>query len=155
MVKAKTDTKFRHIESDELPGLLTLFKFLHIDDAPLPDEPRLGQIWHEFLTDSKVHCLVAEADNRLVATCTLTIIPNLTRGATPYGLIENVVTHGDYRRQGIATGLMNYARMLAKEEHCHKVMLITQRQEESTLRFYDNAGFQRNGRTAFVAYLDK
>jgi hypothetical protein len=34
-------------------------------------------------------------------------------------------------------------------------MLITQRQLESTLRFYEKAGFQRNGRTAFVAYLDK
>ena len=121
----------------------------------MPDEPRLGEIWQEFLSDNKIHCLVAETDNRLVATCTLTIVPNLTRGATPYALIENVVTHGDYRQKGIATGLLEFAKTLAKEKHCHKIMLITQRQEESTLRFYDNAGFQRNGRTAFVTYLDK
>jgi GNAT superfamily N-acetyltransferase len=155
MKKLVSPAKYRHIKPDELPDLLTLYKFLHETDAPLPEEGRLQQIWHDFLADGKVHCLVGEVDNRLVATCVLTIIPNLTRGARSYGLIENVVTHADYRKKGIGTGLLHYAQTLAREKNCHKVMLITQRQEESTLRFYDNAGFQRNGRTAFVAYLDK
>ncbi len=146
---------YRHIKSDELPSLIGLYKFLHVTDAPLPDDESLAQIWHEFLTDGKVHCLVAEVDNCVVSTCVLTVIPNLTRGARPYGLIENVVTHADYRKKGVGTGLLRYAQSLAREKNCHKVMLITQRQEESTLRFYDNAGFQRNGRTAFVAYLNK
>ena len=155
MVKRNVDIKYRRINADELPALITLYKFLHTTDAPLPDDNQLKQIWLEFLADRKVNCLVAEVDNCLVATCVLTIIPNLTRGARPYGLIENVVTHAEYRKKGIGTGLLHYAQTLARESNCHKVMLITQRQEESTLRFYDNAGFQRNGRTAFVAYLDK
>ncbi len=149
------DVKYRHIGQDELPALIALYKFLHETDEPLPEEKKLQKIWSDFLADPKVHCLVAEADNKPVATCVLTIIPNLTRGARPYGLIENVVTHGDHRAQGIGTGLLKYAQEIARENNCHKVMLITQRQLDSTLRFYDNAGFQRNGRTAFVAYLDK
>ena len=155
MVKRNVDVKYRLIRADELPALLDLYKYLHVTDAPLPEEGRLQEIWNDFLTDSKVHCLVGEVDNRLVATCILTVIPNLTRGARPYGLIENVVTHADYRQKGIGTRLLQYAQDIAKGKNCHKVMLITQRQEEATLRFYDNAGFQRNGKTAFVAYLDK
>lgn len=155
MVKRNVDVKYRLIRADELSSLLALYQFLHETDAPLPEEKQLQQIWHDFLSDSKVHCLVAEVDNRLVATCILTVIPNLTRGARPYGLIENVVTHADYRQKGIGTKLLQYAQDIARGKNCHKVMLITQRQLESTLRFYDNAGFQRNGKTAFVAYLDK
>ena len=155
MNKLKSPAKYRHIKPDELSELIALYKFLHETNAPLPEESRLKQIWHEFLADPKVHCLVGVVDNKLVATCVLTIIPNLSRGARPYGLIENVVTHGDYRQKGIGTGLLHFAQELARANNCHKVMLITQRQLESTLHFYDNAGFQRNGRTAFVAYLDK
>ncbi len=40
----------------------------------------------------------------MVATCTLVVIPNLTRGGTPYALIENVVTHTDHRNKGYWQG---------------------------------------------------
>ena len=149
------ETKFRQIYADELPALLDLYKHLHTTDAPLPEENKLRQTWQEILTNKNLHLLVAESDNRIISSCVLVVIPNLTRGARSYGLIENVVTHAEYRKKGIGSELLKYARQIAWDKGCYKVMLITQRQEESTLRFYDDAGFQRNSKTAFVAYLDK
>lgn len=42
-----------------------------------------------------------EEEGRLLATCNLSIIPNLTRGARPFARIENVVRPTAYRRQGL------------------------------------------------------
>lgn len=96
--------------------------------------------------------MVAEADDRLISTCVLVIVPNLTRGARPYGLIENVVTHPSYRGRGIGTRLLQHALDSAWRRNCYKVMLLTGSRREETLRFYELAGFQRNVKTGFVAY---
>ena len=145
------DIHFRPIRADELSSLLALYKHLNADDLPLPAEDILCQVWSDFLSDPKIHCIVGEAEERLVASCTLVVIPNLTRGARPYGLIENVVTHAEYRQKGIGTSLLRYALQLAWEKHCYKVMLLTGRKQEETLRFYEKAGFQRGVKTGFVA----
>ena len=63
------------------------------------------QVWDDICRDPKLHCLITEMDGVFVASCILAIIPNLTRGARSYGLIENVVTHASYRRQGIGSTL--------------------------------------------------
>lgn len=143
--------QFRMVRADDLFGLLDLYKHLNPDDLPLPAEEILHQVWNDFLTDPKVFCVVGEMDGHLVASCTLVIIPNLTRGARPYGLIENVVTHTDCRQKGIGTETLHYALQLAWEKQCYKVMLLTGRTQEETLRFYEKAGFQRGIKTGFVA----
>jgi GNAT superfamily N-acetyltransferase len=79
------------------------------------------------------------------------IILNLTRGARPYGLIENVVTHPDWRRRGIGTRILKSSLELAWEQDCYKVMLLTGRKDEATLRFYQEAGFEAGVKTGFIA----
>jgi GNAT superfamily N-acetyltransferase len=149
------DIQFRLVRADEIEALLELYTHLNPTDAPRPDEAALRQVWDEFLADPKVRCLVGEVDNRLVTSCTLVIIPNLTRGTRPYGLIENVVTHAAYRQKGLGTRLLHHALQLAWEQNCYKVMLLSGRKDEETLRFYEKAGFQRGVKTGFVAYEDK
>lgn len=146
--------RYRQIKNNELPGLIELYKYLHVNDAALPDEMVVGKVWHAITTDDKIHCLVADVNGKLVASCVLVIVPNLTRGARPFALIENVVTHADYRRQGIGTRLLEHAKSIARRNHCYKVMLMTGRQLEETLRFYENAGFRRGGKTGFVTYFE-
>jgi len=101
--------------------------------------------------DSQSHYLVADVTGQIVSSCTLAIILNLTRGARPYGLIENVVTHPDFRRRGIGTRILQSALELAWEQDCYKVMLLTGRKDEATLRFYQQAGFEAGVKTGFVA----
>lgn len=78
---------------------------------------------------------------------------NLTRNARPYGLIENVVTHPDYRNKGYGTAILKKAVDIAREHNCYKAMLMSSRKEESTLRFYEKAGFERGDKTGFVIRL--
>jgi GNAT superfamily N-acetyltransferase len=146
------DVVIREIAPRELNRLLDLYRQLNPNDLPPPDEQRVGETWEEILSDPKIHCLVADAGGRVVAACTLIIVPNLTRGTMPYALIENVVTDGEYRRRGIGRELLRQALSIAWENNCYKVMLLTGRKDAATLRFYENSGFQGGAKTGFVAY---
>ena len=88
---------------------------------------------------------------QLISSCTLTIIPNLTRACRPFGVIENVVTQSAYRGQGWGRALLQHALAHAWQARCYKVMLMTGRKDENTLRFYEQSGFERHGKQAFVA----
>jgi GNAT superfamily N-acetyltransferase len=83
----------------------------------------------------------------------LVTVPNLTHGGRPYGVIENVITDEKHRKKGYATAVLNYARDLAVREGCYKMMLMTGSKLESTLNFYEWAGYNRTDKTAFVQWL--
>lgn len=146
-----SSVEIRPIRRHELPALLDLYHHLHAEDATLPSDAELQALWTSILCDPKLHYFVAVNADRLLASCTLAVIPNLTRGARPYGVIENVVTHAACRRQGIGTQLLRHALALAWDQGCYKVMLLTGSKREETLRFYEAAGFKRGIKTGFLA----
>jgi GNAT superfamily N-acetyltransferase len=141
----------RTIRPDELPTLLALYRHLHPSDPALPLCPNLESLWQRICADPHLLYFGAEVDGTLVSTCTLTVIPNLTRSARPYGLIENVVTHPDFRRRGIASSLLRHALQTAWGQNCYKVMLLTGCKDPDTLRFYEKSGFQAGVKTGFIA----
>ena len=89
---------------------------------------------------------------KIISSCVCVIIPNLTRNVRPYAFFENVVTHGDYRNKGLATECLNYARDIAIENNCYKMMLLTGSKNEKTLNFYENAGYNGADKTAFIQW---
>lgn len=142
--------EIRPIARSELQQLLVLYAHLHADDEPPPDGQALEQIWNELLGSNRYQYLGCYVDGQLVSSCTITVIPNLTRGR-PYGLIENVVTRADHRGHGYARAVLHDALSFAWSQGCYKVMLMTGRKDEATLRFYESAGFDRYGKQAFIA----
>lgn len=143
----------RTANADELEELLDLYRTLNPDDPVLaPDEVR--DQWDDMLAKDDLEVLVVEADDRLVATCVLSITPNLTRGGRPWAVVENVVTHEDYRGNGFGSRCLEYAAELARERGCYKVMLLTGTDREWKLEFYESCGFDREDKTGLVRYLD-
>lgn len=143
----------REANRNDLDEILQLYLYLHETNIP-EDSEQLRNTWDSIMKDSNHHLIVCEVDGKIVASCVCVIIPNLTRNVRPYAFVENVVTHGDYRKKGYATDCLNYARQLAKEEHCYKMMLLTGSKEESTLRFYRNAVYNSSDKTAFIQWID-
>jgi len=142
----------RRIKPEELDELLALYAQLHPDDDPLPDRAELYLKWADIILNPLLHYFVGECGGEIVSSCTLAIIPNLTRGARPYGLIENVITREDCRNRGFGTAILHYALQIAWDAHCYKVMLLSGSKKEETLQFYDGAGFQRGIKTGYIAY---
>ena len=86
-----------------------------------------------------------------MSSCALSVVPNLTRGCQPYGVIENVVTHADYRGKGYGKAVLRQALEYAWKRDCYKVMLLSGRKSEAVYRFYESVGFDRHAKQAFVA----
>jgi GNAT superfamily N-acetyltransferase len=150
--EAAMELTFRKILHSERRVLLGLYQHLNLNDPILPDDIFLDHQWADFLSDPKIACYIAETDEEIISSCTLVIIPNLTRGARPYGLIENVVTKPAHRKKGVGTKLLRFALSEAWNANCYKVMLLTGRKDEETLHFYEKAGFKRNVKIGFVAH---
>ena len=92
-----------------------------------------------------------QLDAQLLASCSINLVANLTRGCRPFALIENVVTHSEHRGCGYGQALLAYAKAFAWDQGCYKVMLMTGRKDEATFQFYESAGFDRHAKQAFTA----
>lgn len=142
----------REIKENELNELLELYLFLHEDCVPQTTE-HLKNTWKTILEDKNHHIIVKEVDGKIVSSCVCVIIPNLTRSVRPYAFIENVVTHSDFRGKGYATECLEFAKQIALNENCYKMMLLTGSKNEATLKFYANAGYNSADKTAFIQWL--
>jgi GNAT superfamily N-acetyltransferase len=143
-----TQPEIRPAEPADLPEVLALYRQLNPRD-PVLDLSAAEPQWSALLSCGLTTVFVAEMNGKLLSSCTLAIVPNLSRGARPYGVIENVVTDAGYRRMGLGRAVLHAARDKAWQANCYKLLLATGSQRESTLRFYEGAGFQRGGKTYF------
>lgn len=145
--------KPRSIHYHELEPLLDLYGQLHPDDPDVRQLGSLAALWNEIYNDPNLHYIVIEKDGRIISSCTISVIKNLTRNLRPYGLIENVITHSEYRNQGLGTAVLHKALAIAQENDCYKVMLLTSSKLPETLNFYEKAGFIQGIKTGFVKVL--
>jgi GNAT superfamily N-acetyltransferase len=128
----------------------------HLAKTP-PAEPQNREFFQHTLksivADGDYHLLVGELNGKIVSSVTLVVVKNLTHNARPYSIIENVVTHIDFRGQGFASALMARATEIAQGAGCYKIMLMTGSKKESTLRFYERCGFNPEDKTGFIKWL--
>ena len=110
-----------------------------------PNEEQDMDLWRNLLDkfekDENMHLLVLEEDGKAVSSVQMAIIESLTHNVRPFAIIENVVTHIEYRNRGYASALLEKASEIAKERRCYKVFLETGSNKESTLNFYRKNGF--------------
>ena len=83
----------------------------------------------------------AFVDGTLASTCTLIVVPNLTRGGMSYAFIESVVTDTGHRRSGLGRRTMQAAIDAAFHAGCYTVRLMTGAKRPGTLDFYRSCGF--------------
>lgn len=141
----------REINANDYDGLMALY--LHLHETVIPPFEAVKSTWEKILADDNYHIIVAEEDGEIVSSCTVVIVPNLTRGPRPYARVENVVTHADHRGKGLATACLDRAKEIAAREGCYNIALLTGSKSEDTLKFYENAGYNRTDKTGFIMWL--
>jgi GNAT superfamily N-acetyltransferase len=144
-----SDLIIRQALPGDLAAILALNAELHPGDQPLPSDEEVAQVWRHLIENPIMHPFVAEYAAQVVATCVLAILPNLTRGARPFGLIENVVTTSALRGRGIGRTLLQATLTFAWQRSCYKVMLLTGR--PTAVSFYEQVGFRQDAKIGLIA----
>jgi len=134
----------RKAKSKDAEDLKKLY-FEYLTAYPPKEEQDMyawAKLLDKFEKDENMYLLVVEENGKVVSTVQMAIIESLTHNIRPFAVIENVVTHIDYRNKGYASALLAKASEIAKEYDCYKVFLETGSNKESTLNFYRNNGFE-------------
>jgi N-acetylglutamate synthase-like GNAT family acetyltransferase len=144
----------RAAEERDFEGIMNLLRQLNPDDPVIMDG-RDKITFAQIIKEPNLRILILEESGKIISTCYLNIIPNLTRNAAPYAVIENVVTDLAFRNQGFGQKLMAYALESAWKAGCYKVMLQTGSKRESTRKFYAACGFIEGEKFAFISWSPK
>jgi len=138
----------RAADAADLAELLRLYRQLQPADPELDDA---GAAFDTILQTPGMTLMVLDCDGQLAATAYLNVIPNLTRSASPYAVIENVVVDEPLRGTGIGKQIMAATLQIAWDAGCYKAMLLTGSRRASTHAFYRACGFASDQKTAYVA----
>lgn len=145
--------EFRRLTASDLPSLLELYRQLDADDAESTMEHSI-EVWKEIERNPDIRYFGAVDGGRVVSSCYAVYIPNLTRGNRGICFIENVITDKEYRKQGLASRMIDMAVSFAKERHCYKVILQSGMSRTEAHRFYESKGFNGTSKKAFDMRLE-
>jgi GNAT superfamily N-acetyltransferase len=143
--KFMSDVQLRELGLGDAEALLDLYTHLNPGDA-LPSAEAVRAVF----AHPGLRHFGRLADGRLVASCNLAVVPNLTRGGRSYGVIENVVTQAEHRGQGHGQAVIAHAVEQAWAAGCYKVVLTTSRKDPAVWAFYERCGFDSGDKRAFV-----
>ncbi|MDR1531651.1 MAG: GNAT family N-acetyltransferase [Clostridiales bacterium] len=132
---------------ENLVNILELYKQLNPtnNDFSLEDANR---IWDK-IENENIKYFIAKDNDKIIGSCYIIIIPNLTFNGKSIGYIENVITDEKYRRKGIGKKIMEMAINYAKEENCYKVVLQSGIKRTTAHKFYEAIGFNAGTKKAF------
>ena len=146
--------EFRELTKNDIPSLLELYVHLAVENKGITVEQSV-KTWEDQIENNKnIHYLGAVDNGRVVSTCYCLIIPNLTRQNRPICFIENVVTHEDYRKQGLARKVIQMALDIARQHNCFKAILQSGITRPEAHKFYESLGFKSDTKKAFDLRLE-
>jgi GNAT superfamily N-acetyltransferase len=135
----------------DLDSLLQLFACAEVSAHAQPIE-RARAIWAETIASDATDVFVAVEGERVAATCMLITVPNLLRGGRRLGVLENVVSHPDFRRGGYGRAVVEAALQAAWDKDCFHVLMQSGREDPAVHQFYKDRGFLPGLRTAYVVH---
>ncbi|MER6582921.1 GNAT family N-acetyltransferase [Nonomuraea sp. NPDC001023] len=146
---------FREARPDDFEHVVRLYRQLQPDDPEVADGSEAA-VFRQILASPALRLFVLELDGSVVATTYLNVIPNLTRSASPYAVIENVVienvvVEASRRGAGLGKQIMAATLQAAWEAGCYKAMLMTSSRRPAAHAFYRACGFSGGAKRAYVA----
>ena len=139
----------RMASEEDIPRILELYRELAITTSQVelgcsPSLDDCRRSFNEIRAAPGHELLVVECEGTVVGTMVLLIVPDLSHGASPWALVENMVIDPGYRRRGLGRLLMEHAIARAKEAGCYKLVLSSNKKRRDAHRFYRSLGLQHS-----------
>jgi ribosomal protein S18 acetylase RimI-like enzyme len=139
--KKRLNIELREMEIDDLAQVFHLGERLFTSE----EMPNLYRTWDEFevtgmFQEEPEFCLVADADERIVGFVMGTTITK-THSAWKYGHLVWLGVDPQYHRFGIASRLFNQFRELMLEDGVRILLIDTEADNDSALKFFHRMGF--------------
>jgi len=134
----------RRAAATDLEQLLALYR--ELSDPPEQPGPPAGAeaeaALAATLADPSRHLVVATVNGEVVGTADLLIVANLTHGARPWGIVENVVVTHTHRGTGVGSAVLEHLIAIARQAGCYKVQLLSAKHRRNAHAFYRAIGFE-------------
>jgi ribosomal protein S18 acetylase RimI-like enzyme len=138
-------TNVRPLSPADFEGVADLFRTLHPTQKLDKDPSHFALI----LDHPGTTVFGCEVEGLLVSMATLHLLPNMSYGARPYGVIENVVTLNSHRGLGYARATIKAVLKTAMDRDAYKVMLLTGR-GNNAIGFYEKLGFSQDEKAGMI-----
>jgi GNAT superfamily N-acetyltransferase len=135
----------REATEADLPAILALYTTAGIGDHESFTPAEAAAQLAAFRQYPSYRLFVAIADNTIIGTYELLIMPNMAKRGKPSGIVEDVAVDPAHQGQGIGRALMHHALDQCRRAGCYKLVLSSNAKREDAHRFYESLGFQRHG----------
>ena len=126
-------------ELDELVHLLNVLFTQDIEFEPDYEKQKAG-LEQIILNPALGEILVMKIDGNVVGMVSLLYSISTALGGK-VAILEDMVMGKDFRRKGLGKELLNEAIAFAQKRGCLRLTLLTDFDNETAIRFYQNAGF--------------
>jgi len=126
-------------ELDELVELLNVLFTQDIEFEPDYEKQKAG-LEQIILNPALGEILVMKIDGKVVGMVSLLYSISTALGGK-VAILEDMVISKDFRGKGLGKELLNEAIAYAQERGCLRLTLLTDFDNETAIRFYQNAGF--------------
>ena len=145
--------EIRELNEGDLESLIKLYEQLDGANGNYTAEDA-RKIWKDEIEgNKKIKYFGAVENGKVISTCYVLIIPNLTRLGSSIAFVENVVTDKAFRGQGLGRKIMEKAIDFARQNNCYKVILQSASFRKEAHQFYKNLGFDGESKKAFIMKL--
>ncbi|MDF1726866.1 MAG: GNAT family N-acetyltransferase [Sulfitobacter sp.] len=138
----------RPLTGADFAGAHALYGVLSPGDT-LPSVDEAERLFAAIIAQPGTQVIGACQGDEVLAMATLHLMPNLTYGGRPYGLIENVATDPQRRGEGLGSLVVDAVIALAWAEDAYKIMLLTNRVRGAG-RFYETLGFDGDEKEGMI-----
>lgn len=97
--------------------------------------------------------LVYEQDGVLIGTLTLKVCLQALHGASPYGVVENIIVHENHQNKKVGKKSLQYVEEYCKSVDCHRIMLLSNSKRYKAHHFFEREGYDGSVSKGFKKYL--
>lgn len=130
---------------NDLPDLVDLLNDLFTQDIEfVPDWEKQKNGLEAIISNPEIgEILVLKGDGKILGMVSLLYSISTALGGK-VAILEDMIIHQDYRKQGFGKELLGEAIRFSKERNCLRLTLLTDFNNDTAINFYQHFGFKRS-----------